>query len=99
MHDAPDLLLVLRDFGFVSIKNKLPVVEPRTEVAGTHHPDGVFLACGPGISKGATIARRKITDVGATLLYSLGLRGAFRLRGQGAAGDVHRRAARARTRS
>ena len=95
MHDAPDLLLVLRDFGFVSIKNKLPVVEPRTEIAGTHHPDGVFLAYGPGISKGATIARRHITDVGATLLYSLGLHGAFRLRGQGAAGDVHRRAARA----
>ena len=73
MHDAPDLLLVLRDFGFVSIKNKLPVVQPRTQVAGTHHPDGVFLAYGPGISKGATIARRHITDVGATLLYSLGL--------------------------
>jgi len=73
MHDAPDLLLVLRDFGFVSIKNKLPVVEPRTEIAGTHHPDGVFLAYGPGISKGATIARRQITDVCATLLYSLGL--------------------------
>jgi len=73
MHDAPDLLLVLRDFGFVSIKNKLPVVEARAEIAGTHHPDGVFLAYGPGISKGATIARRNITDVGATLLYSLGL--------------------------
>ena len=73
MHDAPDLLLVLRDFGFVSIKNKLPVVEPRPEVAGTHHPDGVFLAYGPGVSKGATIGRRKIMDVGATLLYSLGL--------------------------
>ena len=73
MHDAPDLLLVLRDFGFVSIKNKLPVVQPRTEIAGTHHPDGVFLAYGPGISKGATIARRNITDVCSTLLYSLGL--------------------------
>jgi predicted AlkP superfamily phosphohydrolase/phosphomutase len=73
MHDAPDLLLVLRDFGFVSIKNKLPVVQPREQVAGTHHPDGVFIAYGPGISKGAKIARRRITDVGATLLYSLGL--------------------------
>src|SRR6185295_16080189 len=67
------LLLVLRDFGFVSIKNKLPVVEPRDQVAGTHHPDGVFLAWGPGISPSAKLARRKIADVGATLLYSLGL--------------------------
>ena len=73
MHDVPDLLLVLRDFGFVSIKNKLPVVEPRAQVAGTHHPDGVFLAWGPGISQSAKLARRKIADVGATLLYSLGL--------------------------
>ena len=73
MHDAPDLLLVLRDFGFVSIKNKLPVVEPRAQVAGTHHPDGVFLAYGPGISRGAKVARRKIADVAATLLYSVGL--------------------------
>ena len=59
MHDAPDLLLVLRDFGFVSIKNKLPVVEPRTEIAGTHHPDGVFLAYGPG-------SRRARRSPGAT---------------------------------
>ena len=73
MDDAPDILLVLRDHGFVSIKNKLPVIEPRTEPAGTHHPDGVFLAYGRGISAGATIARRQIVDVAATLLYSLGL--------------------------
>jgi predicted AlkP superfamily phosphohydrolase/phosphomutase len=74
MHDAPDLLLVLRDFGFVSIKNKQPAVEPRAEIAGTHHPDGVFIACGPGIKQGQMIDRRKIMDVGATLLYSLGLK-------------------------
>lgn len=73
MSDAPDLLLVLRDYGFVSIKNRLPVVEPRLEPAGTHHPDGVFVAWGPGIVAGKTIGRRRIVDVGATLLYSLGL--------------------------
>ena len=73
MADAPDLLLVLRDFGFVSIKNKLPVVEPRPEPVGTHHPDGVFLAYGPGIAQGKQLGRRQIMDVGATLLYSLGL--------------------------
>jgi predicted AlkP superfamily phosphohydrolase/phosphomutase len=73
MQDSPDLLLVLRDYGFVSIKNRQPVVEARQEIAGTHHPDGVFLAYGPGINPGAMIERRNITDVGATLLYSLGL--------------------------
>jgi predicted AlkP superfamily phosphohydrolase/phosphomutase len=73
MADAPDLLLVLRDFGFVSVKNKLPVVEKRDYPIGTHHPDGVFIAYGPGIESGKILGRRHITDVSATLLYSVGL--------------------------
>jgi predicted AlkP superfamily phosphohydrolase/phosphomutase len=73
MGDAPDLLLVLRDFGFVSIKNKTPAVERRPEIAGTHHPDGVFIACGPGIESIGQLDGKKIMDVGATLLYSLGI--------------------------
>lgn len=73
MKDAPDLLLVLRDFGFVSIKDKEPIIEQREKIAGTHHPDGVFFAFGTGIKQGIIVNRRNITDVGATLLYSLGL--------------------------
>ncbi len=73
MKDAPDLLMVLRDFGFVSIKDKEPVIEQRLEVAGTHHPEGVFFGYGPGIKQGEIIDMRNITDVGATLLYCLGL--------------------------
>jgi predicted AlkP superfamily phosphohydrolase/phosphomutase len=73
MRDAPDLQLVLRDFGFVSVKNIQPVVEKRNYPIGTHHPDGVFLACGPGIVSGKMLGKRQIMDVAATLLYSLGL--------------------------
>jgi predicted AlkP superfamily phosphohydrolase/phosphomutase len=73
MTDGPDLLLVLRDFGFVSVKNKHPVVEKREYPVGTHHPDGVFIAYGPGIEAGKMLGRRHITDVSSTLLYSLGL--------------------------
>jgi len=73
MREAPDLQLVLRDFGFVSVKNILPVVQKRNYVVGTHHPDGVFMAYGPGIEAGKLIGRRQITDVASTLLYSLGL--------------------------
>lgn len=73
MMDAPDLLLVLRDRGFVSIKNKEPILEQREEVAGTHHPDGIFIAYGPGIKQGVETSRRNIIDVGSTLLYSVGL--------------------------
>jgi hypothetical protein len=73
MDDAPDLQLVLRDFGFVSVRNILPIVQKRNYVVGTHHPDGVFLAYGPGIEKGKLIGKRHIMDVTSTMLYSLGL--------------------------
>jgi predicted AlkP superfamily phosphohydrolase/phosphomutase len=73
MESAPDLTLVLRDYGFVSIRNLDPVVLPRHEPSGTHHPDGVFMAAGPGIRTGIEGERLQITDVAATLLYSLGL--------------------------
>jgi predicted AlkP superfamily phosphohydrolase/phosphomutase len=82
MEDAPDLQLVLRDHGFVSIKNKYPVVQPRAEAAGTHHPDGVLMAYGPGIRQGVEIERRNIADVAAILLYSAGLEVPADLEGQ-----------------
>ncbi|UFP92771.1 alkaline phosphatase family protein [Gloeobacter morelensis] len=71
--EAPDLTLTLRDHGFVSIRDVYPVVEKRPEPLGTHHPDGVFLAFGPGIRSGFVGERHNIHDAPATLLYSLGL--------------------------
>jgi predicted AlkP superfamily phosphohydrolase/phosphomutase len=73
MKEAPDLTLVLRDYGFVSIRNILPVVEPRETPAGTHHPDGVFLAGGCGVKSGFKGELQNIVDVTATMIYSLGL--------------------------
>ena len=73
MQEAPDLTLVLRDYGFVSIRNVLPPVEPREMPAGTHHPDGVFLAGGYGIKSGYQGELHQIVDVTATLIHSLGL--------------------------
>lgn len=70
---APDLTLSLADGGFVSIGDKEPVVQRRPEVAGTHRPEGIFIAGGPGIAKGAALAPRAIVDVASTLLYSLGV--------------------------
>lgn len=70
---APDLTLVLHDHGFFSVLNSEPIVEPRPVVAGTHNPEGIFLARGPGIPAGTTLPQQSILDVAATLLYSLGL--------------------------
>jgi hypothetical protein len=89
MGDAPDLQLVLRDFGFVSVRNILPIVEDRNYVVGTHHPDGVFLAYGPGIVAGKLLGKRHITDCHVDPALQPRPEGAFRLRGGRAAGDVH----------
>lgn len=73
MERACDLTLVLRDNGFVSIRNLKPVVVKRPSPAGTHHPDGIFMAYGKGIAANGLVERLDIRDVCPTLLYSLGL--------------------------
>ncbi len=72
MGEAPDLTLVLHDFGFVSVRDKAPVVQKRPVPIGTHHPDGIFIAAGPGIEHGAG-PRMNIVDVPSLLVHSLGL--------------------------
>ncbi|ULQ46385.1 alkaline phosphatase family protein [Flagellatimonas centrodinii] len=73
MKQACDLTLVLRDHGFVSIRNFKPSVVARPHPAGTHHPDGIFLAFGAGVPAAGDVGLRKIVDVCPTLLHSLGL--------------------------
>ncbi|MGQ0700762.1 MAG: alkaline phosphatase family protein [Panacagrimonas sp.] len=73
MKRACDLTLVLRDHGFVSIKNYKPAVVQRPHAAGTHHPDGIFMAYGPGISAAGMVPLRQIVDVAPALLHSLGM--------------------------
>jgi predicted AlkP superfamily phosphohydrolase/phosphomutase len=73
MHLAPDLTLVLRDQGFVSILNADAPLKRRKEPKGMHWPEGIFVAVGPGIRRGLTVNPLSILDVCPTLLYSLGL--------------------------
>jgi len=70
---APDLTLVMSDHGFISVKNKQPTVLIRPFIEGTHHPNGIFLASGPGIQRGVTLSDLSVLDVTPCLLYSLGL--------------------------
>jgi predicted AlkP superfamily phosphohydrolase/phosphomutase len=74
MSDAPDLYLELVDHGFVSIRNAEPVVEQRPEVSGTHRPNGIFLAAGPGLRRGGEIRDLSVVDVAPALLHSLGVK-------------------------
>jgi len=72
-HLAADLTLVLRDYGFVSVVRSRDVVKSRKDIAGTHHPHGIFLAAGPGVRPGAALERLTLLDIAPALLHSLGL--------------------------
>jgi hypothetical protein len=73
MHRAPDLTLVLRDFGFISVLNSDATLKRRKKPKGLHRPDGIFMAAGPAVRRGAAIGRLSIMDVCPALLHSLDL--------------------------
>jgi predicted AlkP superfamily phosphohydrolase/phosphomutase len=73
MEKAPDLLITLRDHGFVSILNADRPLRKRGSILGTHRPEGVFMAAGPGVQPGDAGAPIALADVAPTVLHSLGL--------------------------
>jgi predicted AlkP superfamily phosphohydrolase/phosphomutase len=70
---APDLTLELVDGGLVSILASDAPFKPRPEPTGTHRPEGILIARGPGLRQGVQLAPLSILDVAPLLLYSLGL--------------------------
>jgi predicted AlkP superfamily phosphohydrolase/phosphomutase len=70
-HLAPDLLVTLRDHGFVSTLNSDSPLKRRKHPVGTHHPEGIFIAGGAGIKSAATAGPLSILDVAPTILFSL----------------------------
>jgi len=69
---GPDLTLILRDGGLVSILPSPHVLSSRPSVGGAHRPLGVFAANGPGI-KTSDAGELSILDIAPTVLHSLGL--------------------------
>jgi len=70
---GPDLTLVLRDGGLISILPAPHALEKRATVAGSHRHVGVFMAKGPGVKKGFTANELSLLDVAPTTMYTLGL--------------------------
>jgi len=70
---APDLTLILRDGGLVSILPSAELLKPRKEIVGAHRPNGVFVAAGKGIQRGIAVSSLSILDVAPLVFYSLGL--------------------------
>jgi len=73
MDEAPDLTLVLRDHSFLSVLRADAVLKRRRIPYGTHHPDGIFMAAGPGIRRSTELAPFSIVDITPTLLHALEL--------------------------
>ncbi|SMX34726.1 alkaline phosphatase family protein [Actibacterium lipolyticum] len=70
---APDLTLMLHDYSFLSVLRADEALKDRQVPYATHHPDGIFVATGPGIDMGKRLDPLYIADVAPTALYSLGL--------------------------
>jgi predicted AlkP superfamily phosphohydrolase/phosphomutase len=70
---APDLTLILRDGGLVSILPAPEALSKRSAVGGAHRPIGVFAARGPRMKTGVTTREMSILDVAPTVMYSLDL--------------------------
>ena len=70
---APDITLVMNDHGFISVKHKQPTILTRPFIEGTHYPEGIFLASGPGLKRGVSQERLSVNDVTPCLLHSIGL--------------------------
>lgn len=70
---APDITVELSDRGFLSVLRSETPLQQRDMPYGTHHPDGVFAAAGPGIRQGVEVDRFSITDITPLMLYALGL--------------------------
>jgi predicted AlkP superfamily phosphohydrolase/phosphomutase len=73
MASAPDLTLNLRDGGLVSILPSEILLKARREPSGAHRPNGVFVAAGQGIRRGASLSSLSIVDIAPLLLYMLDL--------------------------
>jgi len=73
MEIAPDLTLRLRDHGFFSVRRSTRTHARRPMILGTHHPEGILMARGPGIKQGASIGPVHLIDVAPTVLYSMDL--------------------------
>lgn len=70
---APDLTLTLADGAAISILRSDTIFAQRPEPRGNHRWDGIFVAAGPSIRRGASVDELSLLDLAPTLLYSLGV--------------------------
>jgi predicted AlkP superfamily phosphohydrolase/phosphomutase len=75
MIGAPDVLPILRDHRYElddEVFHTTPFTDHSALPRGVHHPDGIGVFCGPGVTVGSEAAS-SVLDVTPTLLYMAGL--------------------------
>jgi predicted AlkP superfamily phosphohydrolase/phosphomutase len=70
---GPDLTIMLERNGIMSILRSETPFGRRLGPIGTHCPEGIFLARGPGLRRGAALDDLSIVDVAPMLLHCLGV--------------------------
>lgn len=73
---APDLIPVMKDYSYFISKGVMRnqgLADYTDTSMGNHHPDGIMMARGPNIRRGAEIDGASIIDMAPTVLHSMGL--------------------------
>lgn len=82
--DAPDLIIIWHDYGYWGRARYDQSVPKLFEtdfhwdfgvlpISGTHRPEGILMAVGPGITAGQAITDAKLIDLAPTILAFLGI--------------------------
>jgi predicted AlkP superfamily phosphohydrolase/phosphomutase len=79
---APDLTLIMQDYGFQSVLNSNTIFRRRSETWGTHYPKGIFVGCGAGVARLGRMPQMEIVDVAPVLLRSLGVESYLEMEGR-----------------
>jgi predicted AlkP superfamily phosphohydrolase/phosphomutase len=69
---GPDLLLIPAP-GYAFAKGAKGHLQPYDWFTGDHALDGIFVAAGPGLKRGATISNAGLIDLAPTILYLAGV--------------------------
>jgi predicted AlkP superfamily phosphohydrolase/phosphomutase len=70
---APDVLFSIKDFSYLLNRSFYFRRLFMPNRSGHHRLEGIFMAMGPGIKAGSTVADAQIVDLAPTILYWMGL--------------------------
>lgn len=72
--EAPDIVMLLKgEYKASSLLQAEKVIAPLDRIGGSHRLNGVFVAYGPEIARGAGVENAQIVDLAPTILHMMGV--------------------------